>query len=402
MPAHLCTKVLQANCIRNGTAALPLDAYFEGAQHQPVQRATLICGLCIRSAAQQVVTCCCAGLLPVWLQITNTATLTAGKAGQDQRTYKADASATLTVVDCDVKPAFTVDQPNLQTSLTYAWSQTLAPLSAASVQVPWGGGSSVPAQATFTRTVTSATFQASFTLTITNPAAAPIALANLQLACPWGGNIMLPCGSAVGATGTFGTTNNWLVIPASGSINCMVNMLPMAATWGADFTQPCTIISSSWLGTQTTFQGLVLNFAAPQRWQTINNCALWSVTCSAVAGNPFYLPAVGGLPAGQQVCGSEQSNAPLPPQPFTVSFSGGWVGDGTQPGACSSSVTVRPLLCLRWQTAKQSVVLSEKVVMRQQFRPAMRMLRPASCAGLTACCLQDNMTLFAVSLIYQR
>jgi hypothetical protein len=280
--------------------------------------------------------------------------LTAGKAGQDQRTYKAEASATLSVVDCDVKPAFTIDQPNLQTSLAYAWSQTLTPTAASSVLVPWGSGASIPAQATFTRTVTSATFQASFTLTITNPATAPIALQNLQLACPWGGNIMLPCGSQVGGSaGTWSGTNNWLVVPASGSINCMVNMMPIAASWGMDFTQPCTIISSSWLGTQATFTGLVLNFAAPQRWQTINNCALWSVTCSAPVGNAFYVPTVGGLPAGQQVCGNEQSNAPLPPQTFTVAFGGGWVGDGTQPAACASGVSVSLLHCSLFELHKQ-------------------------------------------------
>lgn len=112
------------------------------------------------------------------------------------------------------------------------------------------------AQATFTRTVTAATFQASFTLTITNPVAAPIALSNLQLACPWGGNTMLPCGSYTGGTNTaWGGTNSWLVIPASGSVNCMVNMLPMTATWGADFTQPCTVLTSNWLGTQVCTVG---------------------------------------------------------------------------------------------------------------------------------------------------
>jgi hypothetical protein len=29
-----------------------------------------------------------------------------------------------------------------------------------------------------------------------------------------------------------------------------------------------------------------------------------------------------------QVCGNEQSNAPLVPQPFTIAFSGGWIGPG--------------------------------------------------------------------------
>lgn len=45
------------------------------------------------------------------------------------------------------------------------------------------------------------------------------------------------------------------------------------------------------------------------------------------------------------------SNAPLPPQQFGISFSGGWVGDGSQPAACSSSVTVSSGdACKLWQT----------------------------------------------------
>lgn len=290
------------------------------------------------------VLCCGCGLL----QVVNTATLTAG-TGTEQRSYKADASATLQVIDCDARPSFTIDQPNLQTTLTYAWTQTIAPVSAAAITVPWGGGGTVQAQATFTRSVTSATFQASFNLQIANPVAAPIAISNLQLSCPWGGNMMLPCGGAVNTGGVFGSAwntggaNSLIVIPASGSISCMVNNMQMTASWGSDFTQPCTILSSSWLGTQVTYQGLVLNFQAPQRWITINNCALWTVTCSVPTGNAFFVPTIGGLPTAQQVCGSDTSNTPLPPQPFSVSFGGGWIGDGTQPAACSSGVTVSRL-----------------------------------------------------------
>lgn len=277
--------------------------------------------------------------------MSNVATLTAGAAGSEQRTYKAEAAATLTVTGCDVVPAITVDQPNLQTSLTYAWTQSITPVTPAAITVPWGGGGAVTAQAQFTRVVTAAVFQASFTVTLTNPAAAPIAVTNLQLACPWGGNTMLPCGSMAGLTAG-GTnmaaysTNNVLVIPASASISCMVNNLQIAATWGNDFTQPCQIITSNWLGTQVVPTQVVLDFSAPQRWQTINNCALWSVTCSTPMGNAFYTPVLGGMPTAQQVCGSDTTNAPLPPKQFDVAFSGGWIGDGTQAAACVSGVTV--------------------------------------------------------------
>jgi hypothetical protein len=127
----------------------------------------------------------------------------------------------------------------------------------------------------------------------------------------------------------------------------MVNNLNIPATWGTQFNEPCTIITSNWLGTQVSQTGYVLDFNAPQRWNTINNCALWSVTCSPPVGNAFYIPTLSGMPAGLEVCGSDTSNAPLPPQPFSVGFSGGWVGDGTQPAACASGVTVsRTLLPL--------------------------------------------------------
>lgn len=288
------------------------------------------------------------------LQVTNAATLTAG-TGNDQRTYRADASASLSVTECDVKPVFTLDQPNLQTSLTFAWTQSITPITATAVTIPWGGGADVQARATFTRTVTSAAFAASFTLQISNPATAPIAIANVQLSCPWGSNVLLPCGAAAAGFntavgGNVAGTGTLLVIPASGTISCMVNNLPMPATWGQDFTQPCTLLTSNWLGTQATMTGLVLNFAAPQRWNLLNNCASWSVTCTPTVSQ-FYAPVVGGMPTGQQICGSESNNAPLPPQQFSIGFSGGWIGDGTQPGACSSSVTVSLQLHLCQQSA---------------------------------------------------
>lgn len=238
-------------------------------------------------------------LLPV--QVTSTATLTAG-TGQDERKYTSSTSVSLTVTNCDVKPSIQMDQPNLQTSLVFQWSQSLTTLSPASVPVPWGGGGTVQAQAAFTRTVVSATFLASFALTVTNSATGPMALTNLQLACPWGGNTLLPCGAvASGGLGLGGGANQWLVVPSQGSVQCNINNLQIAATWGNDFTQPCTILTSNWLGTQTTLTGIVLDFASPTRWQLINNCASWTVTCTQPQGNQFYLPAVGGLPSAQQV-----------------------------------------------------------------------------------------------------
>lgn len=303
-------------------------------------------------------------------QVSNVATLTAG-TGNDVAIRTADASATLTVTGCDVLPSITIDQPNLQTSLTYAWTQTLTPLSTSAITVPWGGGGAVQAQAVFTRTVTAATFLASFTLTIANPQAGPTALTNLQLACPWGGNIPLPCGMT--GTGNLGNSNQMLVVPASSSITCMVNNLNIPATWGTQFNQPCTILTSNWLGTQVSQTGFVLDFGAPQRWRSINNCAIWSVTCSPPLGNSFYIPTLGGLPAGLEVCGSDANNALLPPQVFSVGFSGGWIGDGTQPAACASGVSVSKVLlheccvyCALRQLMRCSISSVGHAVLRRQ------------------------------------
>jgi hypothetical protein len=238
------------------------------------------------------------------LQVTSTATLTSGTA-PDQQTSTSSTSVTLTVTNCDVQPSIRIDQPNLQTSLVYQWSQALTALSPAAMSIPWGGSAAVQASAVFTRTVTSASFLASFTLTLTNPVPGPIAVTNLQLACPWGGNTLLPCGAAasggIGIAGASFGTNQLLVIPSQGSVQCNINNLQIAATWGNDFTQPCTILTSNWLGTQTSLTGVVLDFSAPTRWQLINNCASWTVTCSQPMGNPFYNPVVGGLPSGRQV-----------------------------------------------------------------------------------------------------
>jgi hypothetical protein len=279
------------------------------------------------------------------MQVSNTATLVAG-TGADTRTYSDTASASISITNCDVQPSITVTTPNTQTALTYAWTQSITPVTSTALQVPWGGGGNVAAQATFTRTVTSSVLTVTMNLQVSNPSAAPIAINNLQLSCPWGGNTLLPCGAvATGATGAGIASATLLVIPASGTINCMINNLQIQGTWGVDFTQPCTIMTSNWLGTQATLPGLVLNFNAPTRLFAINNCALWSISCTSPVGSAFWVPQVGGLPVSQQVCGSDVSNAPLPPRPFTVTLGGGWIGDGTQPAACASSVSVSVCAC---------------------------------------------------------
>lgn len=94
--------------------------------------------------------------------------------------------------------------------------------------------------------------------------------------------------------------------------------------------------------------GTYQHFRMPHRALCVNRFASrllsvllqWTVTCGQPLGNAFYNPAVGGGPSALEVCGSMSSNAPLPAQQFGISFSGGWVGDGSQPGACASSVTV--------------------------------------------------------------
>jgi hypothetical protein len=151
------------------------------------------------------------------LQVSNTATLVAG-SGVDAKTYSDTASASIAVTQCDVQPEFSVTTPNMQTALTFAWSQQITPLASTALQVQWGGGASLPAQATFTRTVTSAVLSVSFDVAITNPSKGPIALTNVQLSCPWGGNTLLPCGAVSG----YGGGGTLLVIPGSGAHTCYV------------------------------------------------------------------------------------------------------------------------------------------------------------------------------------
>lgn len=208
--------------------------------------------------------------------MVNAASLVAG-SGSDERTYKATATATLTVTGCGASPTFILDQPKLQTSLTFAWTQAITPVTSTAVAIPWGGGADVQAQATFTRTVTSSAFAATFNLQISNPAKGPIAITNIQLSCPWGSNVMLPCGattySGYGGTAAGGGTGTLMVVPAMSSITCAVNNLLLQGSWGQDFTQPCTLLTTNWLGTQTAMTGLVLDFSSPTIWNLINNCA---------------------------------------------------------------------------------------------------------------------------------
>lgn len=253
-------------------------------------------------------------------------------------------SNTIQVQGCDQPVGIQPSAIRTQTGLTFAWTQNCQPVGASSITVPWGGGGTVPAKCSFTRTVASAQFTLSMSLQLTNPVKGPMFINNLQLMCLWGPTITLPCGSfnniGVNGIGVAGTGGTGFVIPASQTLNCPINNLNIPGTWGVDFTQPCRIVATTFWGKTTEVNQLTLNFASPVVWTRINDCATLSVTCSPATGNARWQPTVAGGPSGTQICGADTSTT-VPDQTFSVALSGGWVGAGDQPGDCGNPVTVR-------------------------------------------------------------
>lgn len=257
------------------------------------------------------------------------------------------SSTTIEVRGCDQPVSIDVDNIRTQTSVTFAWSQNIVPTGSSSIQVPWGSGGSVPARGSFTRTVTSATFALTMNVRLINPERGPTFINSLQLVCAWGPTINLPCGGGINTPGVVGgalsSTGTGFVIPAGQTMNCPINNMAIPGSWGVDFRQPCGIVATTFWGRISRFERLILDFGSPLIWTRINDCALWTVRCSAPTGNAFWQPAVSGGPTAQRICGTD-SNAPIPDQPFTIALSGGWIGTGEQAGACSSPVTVRVYL----------------------------------------------------------
>lgn len=288
-----------------------------------------------------VMSCCQLCLL--CMQVGMTVQLTA----DDYSSTKA-SPYTIEVKGCNQPVGIEASGIRTQTALTFAWTQNIQPAGSSSITVNWGGGGTIPARGTFTRTVTSAQFTLSMNLAVTNPEKGPMFINNLQLMCLWGPTISLPCGSYNGngynSGGYPGSTGTGFVIPASQTLNCPINNLNIPGSWGVDFTQPCQIVATTYWGKASTPNQITLNFAAPAVWTRINDCATWSVTCSPATGNARWQPIVSGGPSGTQICGVDTSTT-VPDQTFSIAVSGGFIGAGDQPGDCGNPITVRWAAC---------------------------------------------------------
>lgn len=153
---------------------------------------------------------------------------------------------------------------NLRTTCNtiFTWGHQLFPLASSSLQMPWGWGSAIAhARATFTRSVASAQYYMSGTLQVTNPDAVnPMWLSRLQLQCYWGANVNLPCGNSGWQYGS-------MQIAPGQTASCFVSNLPLQAAFGADFRQPCRVITTAWNGVETKSGDFILDFGSP----TVNN-----------------------------------------------------------------------------------------------------------------------------------
>lgn len=217
----------------------------------------------------------------------------------------------------------------------------MAPVSASGAPVPWGQGATIPMRATFTKTAASAVSTLTAQLTISNPSAGSALINNIQLQCQWGATLSLPCGTSVN---NLGGTASSLLVPGSGSTQCMFTNLPVSAGIGTNFLQPCRLVATLWSGRQCISGDFVVDFGAGAMIRNdVNNCLQYSVNCLG-QGTAFYSPAVGGGLQSTQVClpavGSGGTASVTDTRDFDVTVSGGFQGDGTQPGACSGSASV--------------------------------------------------------------
>ncbi|KAF8068264.1 hypothetical protein HT031_001951 [Scenedesmus sp. PABB004] len=288
-------------------------------------------------------------------QITNTIALVVdnGQAADITLSPTQAVTATLTVTGCDVPLGVTVNSVRTQTTLTWQWGHSVQALGGTSLQVPWGGGGTVPARASFQRNAASATFLLNMDISLTNPERAPLYVNSLQIMCPWMASIPLACGGVSSGLGGMGTG---FVLPASATVNCPINQ-PVSATWGTDFSRPCSIMAQTYWNVMTEQTGLVINFASPTNWVRINDCVQWSVRCSVPTGNVHWTPAVSGGPqfAGVRLCGSD-TNAPIPDQEMSIGLGGGWSGDGRSPSDCTSAVTSTCTSTLQMQNTGDTTI----------------------------------------------
>lgn len=280
------------------------------------------------------------------LQVGNTVTLTPGTTSSTSGVVAQPAlvspSATINLIvkGCDQPVTVTINDLFLRTQATFAWTHTLQATGATSLQVPWGGSGTVPARASFQRSVTAAQFVLQANIQLVNPENGPVWIQALQIQCPWTSTIVLQCGVNTAFSGSVGSTGSGILIPASGTFNCPVNQ-QVPGTWGADMTQSCTVYTQTYWNIASQQNNLILNFAAPREWVRINDCVQWSMTCSVPTGLRDWQPTVAGGPQGSgvRICGNDQ-NAPIPDQDAAIAIGGGWRGDGTAPGDCQGSVTV--------------------------------------------------------------
>jgi hypothetical protein len=84
-----------------------------------------------------------------------------------------------------------------------------------------------------------------------------------------------------------------------------------------------------------------LDFSSANNNNEANNCIMFGASC-AVAGAAYYSPIVGGLPQGRMVC---EANAAVD---FEVAINGGFMGDGTASGSCSSAARVSATELKSW------------------------------------------------------
>lgn len=141
-------------------------------------------------------TCKC---LPL-LQLTNTATLTPyGGTAQ----IKA-ATATFSVIGCNVLP--TVELWNIQTyaAVTWAWTMTKT-ANPTQYQLPVGSGGTAQYQVQLTRTQSTANYAMSGTLTIINPAKFPMYISSVTLMSTTGSFGALPP-ACLGGSNVAGST----------------------------------------------------------------------------------------------------------------------------------------------------------------------------------------------------
>jgi hypothetical protein len=101
----------------------------------------------------------CPAHAPTHVQIPTTLTVMTGAGSNDaEGLTPATAAATLTVTGCNRPVDVNLGPFKLQTTLTWSWSHAIKLMGPSTVTVPWSGSATVPASASFTRTVSSSSF----------------------------------------------------------------------------------------------------------------------------------------------------------------------------------------------------------------------------------------------------